>query len=132
MAKIEGHNGKVNEIRKALRDQLGLKDVREIPITYSLKVQKTATDMWMLDKVAEEIQDAEQVTTEVGSMGQQKPTVNPLIPYFDKLSARVTDDLYNLGLTARKQAQKTEENIKVDKADPMAKMMEDAKNALEG
>ena len=131
MAKIEGHNGKVNEIRKALRDQLGLKDVREIPITYSLMVQKTATDMCMLDKVAEELQDAELTSMEYGSMGQAKTIVNPLIPYYDKLSARVTDDLYNLGLTARKQAQKTEENIKVDKADPMAKMMADAQKALE-
>lgn len=127
MANIKGHKGKVGEINAALKAQLGLKDTREIPVTYSLMIQKTATDMCMLDKVAEELQDAELISVEVGSMGQSKPTVNPLIPYYDKLSSRVTDDLYNLGLTARKQAVKVEDPGKVDDTDPMAKFYQDAK-----
>lgn len=127
MANIKGHKGKVESINKALKAQLGLKDTREIPVTYSLMIQKTATDMCMLDKVAEELQDAELISVEVGSMGQSKPTVNPLIPYYDKLSSRVTDDLYNLGLTARKQAVKVEDPGKVDDTDPMAKFYQDAK-----
>ena len=57
-----------------------------------------------------ELNSVDDLTTiEVGSMGQQKTTVNPLLPYYEKYSGRVTDDLYNLGLTARKQAAKTEE-----------------------
>jgi hypothetical protein len=74
----------------------------------------------MLDRICNEIMDEEDlISQENGSMFQQKKIVNPLIPYFDKLSARVTDDLYNLGLTARKQAIKTEDpsDKKTDKVD---------------
>ena len=124
MAKIEGHKGKVQAINDALKDQLGLKTTKEIPITYSLMIQKTATDMCMLDKVAAELQDADLITTEYGSMGQAKPTVNPLVPYYDKLSSRVTDDLYNLGLTARKQAVKVDGENK-DKTDKLKELLED-------
>ena len=126
MAKLEGHKGKVAEINKALRDQLGLKKNETIPVTYSLLIQKTATDMCMLDKVAEELQDAELTSLEIGSMGQTKTMVNPLVPYYDKLSARVTDDLYNLGLTARKQAAKVEaQNTDPDK---LGDLLEDTQN----
>lgn len=126
MAKLEGHKGKVAEINKALRDQLGLKKNETIPVTYSLLIQKTATDLCMLDKVAEELQDAELTSLETGSMGQTKTMVNPLVPYYDKLSARVTDDLYNLGLTARKQAAKVEaQNTDPDK---LGDLLEDTQN----
>lgn len=125
MAKLEGHKGKVAEINKALRDQLGLKKNETIPVTYSLLIQKTATDLCMLDRVAEELQDAELTPIEVGSMGQQKTVVNPLIPYYDKLSARVTDDLYNLGLTARKQAAKVEDPNDKTAANPMKELLND-------
>jgi hypothetical protein len=125
MAKLEGHKGKVAEINKALRDQLGLKKNETIPVTYSLLIQKTATDMCMLDKVAEELSKETDLTSlEVGSMGQQKTVVNPLIPYYDKLSARVTDDLYNLGLTARKQAIKSEDPAKKEDQDAMQQYLD--------
>ena len=124
MAKLEGHKGKVAEINKALRDQLGLKKNETIPVTYSLLIQKTATDLCMLDKVAEELSDLDSLTSlEVGSMAQQKTVVNPLIPYYDKLSARVTDDLYNLGLTARKQAAKVEDPNDKTAANPMKELL---------
>ena len=114
----------MQQINTALKDQLGLKDTRQIPVTYSLLIQKTATDMCMLDKVAAELQKEDDLTApEVGSMGQSKTVVNPLLPYYDKLSARVTDDLYNLGLTARKQAVKTEDPGKDKAANPMRELL---------
>ena len=126
MAKLEGHKGKVAEINKALRDQLGLKKNETIPVTYSLLIQKTATDLCMLDKVAEELSELDSLTSmEVGSMAQQKTVVNPLIPYYDKLSARVTDDLYNLGLTARKQAAKVEDPNDKTATNPMKELLND-------
>ena len=126
MAKLEGHKGKVAEINKALRDQLGLRKNETIPVTYSLLIQKTATDMCMLDKVAEELSGLDELTSmEVGSTGQQKTVVNPLIPYYDKLSARVTDDLYNLGLTARKQAAKVEDPADKTATNPMRDLLND-------
>ena len=122
--KLKGHQGKVQQINTALKDQLGLKDTRQIPVTYSLLIQKTATGMCMLDKVAAELQKEDDLTApEVGSMGQSKTVVNPLLPYYDKLSARVTDDLYNLGLTARKQAVKTEDPGKDKAANPMRELL---------
>ena len=68
---LKGHQGKVQQINTALKDQLGLKDTRQIPVTYSLLIQKTATDMCMLDKVAAELQQEDELTApEVGSMEQ--------------------------------------------------------------
>lgn len=108
MAKTDkGTNGYVARINKSLREQLGVKD---IPVQYDLLIRKTAQDMRMLDRILEEIDGTEElISMEKGSTGQHKTIVNPLVPYYDKLSSRVTDDLYNLGLTARKQAAKTED-----------------------
>lgn len=121
--KLKGHQGKVQQINTALKDQLGLKDTRQIPVTYSLLIQKTATDMCMLDKVAADLQKQDMIKSDLGSTGQTKTFANPLLPYYDKLSARVTDDLYNLGLTARKQAVKTEDPGKDKAANPMRELL---------
>ena len=121
--KLKGHQGKVQQINTALKDQLGLKDTRQIPVTYSLLIQKTATDMCMLDKVAADLQNEDLLKSDFGSTGQTKTFANPLLPYYDKLSARVTDDLYNLGLTARKQAVKTEDPGKDKAANPMRELL---------
>ena len=121
--KLKGHQGKVQQINTALKDQLGLKDTRQIPVTYSLLIQKTATDMCMLDKVAADLQKEDMIKSDFGSTGQTKTFANPLLPYYDKLSARVTDDLYNLGLTARKQAVKTEDPGKDKAANPMRELL---------
>ena len=121
--KLKGHQGKVQQINTALKDQLGLKDTRQIPVTYSLLIQKTATDMCMLDKVAADLQKEDMIKSDFGSTGQMKTFANPLLPYYDKLSARVTDDLYNLGLTARKQAVKTEDPGKDKAANPMRELL---------
>lgn len=106
----KGTNGYVAQINSSLREILGLKKGAPIPVQYHVLVQKTALDMMVLDRIVAELNSVDDLTTiEVGSMGQQKTTVNPLLPYYEKYSGRVTDDLYNLGLTARKQAAKTEE-----------------------
>ena len=106
----KGTNGYVAQINSALREHLGLKKGASIPVQYHVLVQKTAQDMRFLDRIIEELDKIDSLTSiEVGSMTQTKTIVNPLLPYYDKISARVTDDLYNLGLTARKQAAKTED-----------------------
>ena len=106
----KGTNGYVAQINSSLREILGLKKGAPIPVQYHVLVQKTALDMKMLDRIAAEIDSVDSLTTIVfGSMNQEKTLVNPLLPYYEKYSSRVTDDLYNLGLTARKQAAKTEE-----------------------
>lgn len=121
MAKKKGTNGYVAEINSALREHLGLGKGEKIPVVYHVLVQKTAQDMRILDRIIDELDKTDSLTSiEVGSMTQQKTIVSPLLPYYDKMSARVTDDLYNLGLTARKQAVKAEDQ-RIDDDDPMKK-----------
>lgn len=106
----KGTKGYVAQINSALREHLGLAKGAQIPVVYHVLVQKTAQDMRLLDRIVREIDEENSLTDYMdGSMAQQKLVVNPLLPYYDKLSARVTDDLYNLGLTARKQAAKGED-----------------------
>lgn len=98
-----------------------LQEYGEIPVKLTLLIRKTAHDMIMLDRISEDLYnennlimfDAFNVT------GTQKMPINPLVPYFEKISGRVTDDLYNLGLTARRQAEKSKDpdDKKTDKVD---------------
>ena len=109
MAKTKGTNGYVAELNRLVKAENG----GAIPPKLTTLIRKTAKDMLLLDRIADEMTAAGSLTSvEVGSTGQQKVVVNPLIPYYDKLSSRVTDDLYNLGLTARRQAAKAEDTSK--------------------
>lgn len=106
MAKSKGTNGYVAELNRLVKAEYG----GTIPTQLTVLIRKTAQDMLMMDRIGDELAESKSLTSlEVGSMAQQKTVVNPLIPYYDKMSARVTDDLYNLGLTARKQATKGED-----------------------
>lgn len=116
----KGTKGYVTEINKMLRQEFG-----EVPAKLSMLIKKTAQDMRILDRIIDEIDKEDNLTpVELGSMGQQKTVVNPLLPYYDKMSARVTDDLYNLGLTARKQAQKTEDQSDKTSKDRMNEFLD--------
>jgi hypothetical protein len=122
--KQKGTNGYVAELNKLVKAEYN----GEIPAKLTILIRKTAQDMCIMDKIFDDVSTTESlVTFEVGSMGQQKPMVNGLVTYYDKASARVTDDLYNLGLTARKQAVKVEDPGKVDDEDPMKKFYQDAR-----
>lgn len=122
--KQKGTNGYVTELNKLVRAEYN----GEIPAKLTILIRKTAMDMQMMDRISDELMEEDTlVKTKFGSMAQEKTEVNPLIPYYDKLSSRVTDDLYNLGLTARKQAIKTEDPGKVEDDDPMKKFYQDAK-----
>ena len=122
--KQKGTNGYVTELNRLVRAEYN----GEIPAKLTILIRKTAQDMCIMDKIFDDVVATDNlVTFEVGSMGQSKPMVNGLVTYYDKASARVTDDLYNLGLTARKQAIKTEDPGKVDDDDPMKKFYQDAR-----
>lgn len=102
MAKVKGTKSYVTELNALVTKEYG-----EVPAKLMLLIRKTAQDMKVLDSIANQLSGMADFTTiEVGSMGQQKTQVTPLLPYYDKASARLTDDLYNLGLTARRQAVK--------------------------
>ncbi len=119
--KTKGTNGYVQQLNRMVKQEYN----GEIPAKLTMLIRKTAQDMWMMDRLFDDISSTENlVTFEVGSMGQQKPVVNGLVTYYDKASARVTDDLYNLGLTARKLAVKPEGDGK-DKTDKLKELLED-------
>lgn len=119
--KTKGTNGYVQQLNRMVKQEYN----GEIPTKLTMLIRKTAQDMWMMDRLFDDISSTENlVTFEVGSMGQQKLVVNGLVTYYDKASARVTDDLYNLGLTARKQAVKPEGDNK-DKTDKLKELLED-------
>jgi hypothetical protein len=122
--KQKGTNGYVMELNKLVKAEYN----GEIPAKLTILIRKTAMDMQMMDRISDELMSLDSLTsTKFGSMAQEKTEVSPLIPYYDKLSSRVTDDLYNLGLTARKQAVKVEDPGKVDDEDPMKKFYQDAR-----
>jgi hypothetical protein len=122
--KQKGTNGYVAELNKLVKAEYN----GEIPAKLTILIRKTAMDMQMMDRISDELMSLDSLTsTKFGSMAQEKTEVSPLIPYYDKLSSRVTDDLYNLGLTARKQAVKVEDTGKVDDEDPMKKFYQDAR-----
>lgn len=99
------------EVNKMVRAAYG----DTIPPHLFTMIRKTAQDMQMLERIQIELEDGDMTSFEIGSMGQQKCVVNPLVPYYDKISSRVTDDFYNLGLTARKAAVKVESATPTDK-----------------
>lgn len=117
---LKGLKSYVSQINTALREHLGLAKGASIPVQYHVLITKTAMDMRILDRITAEIEDEDWLVDKdnFGVAGQVKPIVCPLIPYYEKMSARVTDDFYNLGLTARKQAAKTDDQ-RVDDNDPM-------------
>lgn len=121
--KQKGTNGYVAELNKLVKAEYN----GEIPAKLTILIRKTAQDMCIMDKIFDDVSTTESlVTFEVGSMGQQKPMVNGLVTYYDKASARVTDDLYNLGLTARKQAIKSDPND--NNPDKLGELLEDTQN----
>ena len=107
------------EVNKMVRAAYG----DTIPPHLFTMIRKTAQDMQMLERIQIELEDGDMTSFEIGSMGQQKCVVNPLVPYYDKISSRVTDDLYNLGLTARKAAAKVDNASNKDD-NPMQQLAE--------
>ena len=124
---IKGLKAYVTVINSALREHLGLKKNERIPMQYHMLVMKTAMDMRMLDRIAYEIEREPWLVDPdlIGVSGQPKNAQTPLLATYEKMSARVTDDFYNLGLTARKQAQKTEEVS--SQPDKLSNLLEDIK-----
>ena len=89
------------------------------------QIRATAMNMVMLDKVQSEIEDddTDLITLAVGSMGQQKSEINPLLPTYDKLQRTLLLQFEALGLNYKTTPSKVTEETKkgVDESDPMAK-----------
>ena len=72
-------------------------------------VEKTAKDQRHLDLIDQELETADLTTIAIGSTGQQKTEINPLLAHRDKVSRTITEDLKELQLTANSVYKKKEQ-----------------------
>lgn len=95
MAKPKSIKTYTEELWKDIEEQRG-----ERPRMLRHLVEKTAKDQRHLDIIDQELDDADLTSIAIGSTGQQKTEINPLLAHRDKVSRTITDDLKELQLTA--------------------------------
>lgn len=104
MAKPKAHKTYVENLWQDIEEQRG-----ERPRMLRHMVDKTAKDQRHLDIIDAELEDAEMTSIAIGSTGQQKTEINPLLAHRDKVSRTITDDLKELQLTAGSVYKKKEQ-----------------------
>ena len=96
------------ELKKLIKERTG----RDYDIWLLPQIRSTAKNEYMLDKVTEELDSTDLTTIGIGSTGQQKTEVNPLLPYFDKLNRTLIAQFEALGLNYNTTPKKVTENTK--------------------
>lgn len=95
MAKLKTINRYIEELWKDIEEQRG-----ERPRMLRHLVEKTAKDQRHLDLIDMQLDNEDLTSIAIGSTGQQKTEINPLLAHRDKVSRTITDDLKELQLTA--------------------------------
>lgn len=95
MAKLKSQKTYIENLWLDIEDQRG-----ERPRMLRHLVEKTAADQRHLADIDNRLEDADFTTLVIGSTGQQKTEVNPLLAHRDKVSRTLLDDLKELQLTA--------------------------------
>lgn len=96
------------ELKKLIKERTG----RDFEAWLLPQIRSTAKNEYMLDKVTEELDNSDLTTIGIGSTGQQKTEVNPLLPYFDKLNRTLIAQFEALGLNYNTTPKKVTENTK--------------------
>lgn len=104
MAKLKAHKTYVENLWLDIEDQRG-----ERPRMLRHLVDKTAKDQRHLDDLDNRLEGEDFTTIMIGSQGQQKTEVNPLLAHRDKVSRTLLDDLKELQLTASSVYKKKEQ-----------------------
>ena len=109
MARRKTTSGYIAELKKMIKSRTGADyEPWLLPM-----INKTASNMVIIDKVQQEIEDSDElVTTVYGSQGQQKTEVNPLLPHYDKAQRTLLMQMEALGLTYTATPSKITENTK--------------------
>lgn len=102
--KLKAHKTYAENLWQDIEDQRG-----ERPRMLRHMVDKTAKDQRHLDLIDAELENAELTTIAIGSTGQQKTEINPLLAHRDKVSRTITEDLKELQLTAGSVYKKKEQ-----------------------
>lgn len=130
MAKTKTAHAYELELRKMVKARTGMDcEVWLYPL-----IQSTAFNMVVRDKIQTEILDLNNfVSLVTGSTGQQKIEVSPLLPHYDKIQRTITQQLTALGLTFDTTPSKVKEDTKkgVDEKDPIFRLLQDAKDAMD-
>ena len=105
MAKLKSTKTYAEELWKDIEEQRG-----ERPRMLRHLVDKTAKDQRHLDAIDNELDGSEFTSIAIGSTGQQKTELNPLLAQRDKVSRTITDDLKELQLTANSVYKKKEQS----------------------
>lgn len=95
------------------------------------QVQTCAQCWMMLTKVHKDLMKLRSITSMVvGSQGQQKEEVSPLLPYYLKLQAELRLQFEALGLNYRATPSKIKEDTKkgASDSDPLSKLLKDVSN----
>ena len=104
MAKLKSTKTYAEELWKDIEEQRG-----ERPRMLRHLVDKTAKDQRHLDAIDNELDGSEFTSIAIGSTGQQKTELNPLLAQRDKVSRTITEDLKELQLTANSVYKKKEQ-----------------------
>lgn len=104
MAKLKSHKTYAENLWQDIEEQRG-----ERPRMLRHMVEKTAKDQRHLDLIDQELESADLTSIAIGSTGQQKTEINPLLAHRDKVSRTITDDLKELQLTANSVYKKKEQ-----------------------
>ena len=104
MAKLKSHKTYAENLWQDIEEQRG-----ERPRMLRHMVEKTAKDQRHLDLIDQDLDDAELTSIAIGSTGQQKTEINPLLAHRDKVSRTITEDLKELQLTANSVYKKKEQ-----------------------
>ena len=103
----------------------------KVPEHLDLTIRNYANALEMRDTLQAEIAKEGATITEVGSMGQVVKRQHPLMPSLYQWETLVQKYAKDLGGTAAKAAMKTEAPVNLDDKDPLARMMQEAKDAME-
>lgn len=113
MAKLKSQKTYIENLWLDIEDQRG-----ERPRMLRHLVEKTAADQRHLADIDNRLDDADFTTLVIGSTGQQKTEVNPLLAHRDKVSRTLLDDLKELQLTAGSVYKKKEQVHMKDEDNP--------------
>ena len=124
MAKIKSKKAYEAELKDMIESRTGKSfDPFLLP-----QVKAAAGLMRMIDKIDEQLDKEDLTYMEVGSTGQAKKTVNPLLAVYDKNQRTLNQLLTSLGLTYGATPSKTNESTKdteVNKRDKIDEMYAD-------
>jgi hypothetical protein len=114
---------KLREYESELEKRI-LARVGEVEEFLRPQIEVTAKHQMLLDKFFDELMAGDLTMLEVGSMGQSKMVINPLVAQYEKMHRSVTADLEALGLNYRTTPSKVTESTKkgLDEEDPLVKL----------